>query len=37
MCSENEKQKGEERLGGLGAVGVGEMVKVSYGCKYTDT
>lgn len=37
MCSENEKQKGKERLGGLGAVGVGEMVKVSYGCKYTDT
>lgn len=35
MCSENEKQRGKERLGGLAAVG--EMVKVSYGCKYTDT
>lgn len=35
MCSENEKQRGTARLGGMGAVGVREMVKVSYGCKYT--
>lgn len=28
MCSENEKQRRKERLGGMGAVGVGELVKV---------
>lgn len=36
MCSENEKQRGKEGPGGMGAVGGREMVKVSYGCKYSD-
>lgn len=33
MGRENEKQKGKERQG---ETGVREIIKVSYGCKYTD-